>query len=361
MSDGALSQEEIDALLSGADDVGGGEEIADVQMPSSMESDSRDVGRDEMSLLADVFNAAIQAQSSILSTISGIGVAYSNLKASLKDPNVVRGELHGQMIQIKTDYQGAVSGENIFLLPAKDALKIAELFANQPNMELNDYAMNILSEAFNQINGAALNAISSKFNKSITSSIPTIDVVDDASNVKFPSGSQVIDLHYNLNPEGHQPISVYQVMSVPAGKSFIQIGKSSGATGGGVSTSGGGYQTEGTAQQQQRRANIQVRPVQFQNLEQEFAAQGSGNISLLLDIYMQLTVELGRTRMQIKEILGLGEGSIIELEKLAGEPVDLLVNGKLIAKGEVVVIDENFGVRVTEIVSPHERIDAFSG
>ena len=64
--------------------------------------------------------------------------------------------------------------------------------------------------------------------------------------------------------------------------------------------------------------------------------------------------------MQIKEILGLGEGSIIELEKLAGEPVDLLVNGKLIAKGEVVVIDENFGVRVTEIVSPHERIDAFS-
>jgi flagellar motor switch protein FliN/FliY len=75
-----------------------------------------------------------------------------------------------------------------------------------------------------------------------------------------------------------------------------------------------------------------------------------------MDVQMSVTVELGRTKMYIKDILGLGEGSIIELDKLAGEPVDLLVNGKLIAKGEVVVIDENFGVRVTDIVSPTDRI-----
>jgi flagellar motor switch protein FliN/FliY len=75
-----------------------------------------------------------------------------------------------------------------------------------------------------------------------------------------------------------------------------------------------------------------------------------------MDVSMQLTVELGRTKMLIKDILGMGEGTIVELDKLAGEPVDLLVNGKLIAKGEVVVIDENFGVRVTDIISPMERI-----
>ena len=79
-----------------------------------------------------------------------------------------------------------------------------------------------------------------------------------------------------------------------------------------------------------------------------------------MDVQMSLTVELGRTKMYIKDILGLGEGSIIELDKLAGEPVDLLVNGKLIAKGEVVVIDENFGVRVTDIVSPTDRIKSES-
>ena len=76
----------------------------------------------------------------------------------------------------------------------------------------------------------------------------------------------------------------------------------------------------------------------------------SNNIGLLMDVTINVTVELGRARLSIREILSLGEGSIIELQKLAGEPVDLLVNGKLIAKGEVVVIDECFGVRVTDIV-----------
>lgn len=75
-----------------------------------------------------------------------------------------------------------------------------------------------------------------------------------------------------------------------------------------------------------------------------------------MDVSMELTVELGRTKWQIKDILGMGEGTIIELDKLAGEPVDILVNHNLIAKGEVVVIDENFGVRVTEIVSSMDRL-----
>ena len=81
-----------------------------------------------------------------------------------------------------------------------------------------------------------------------------------------------------------------------------------------------------------------------------------GNIDLLLDVPLQVTVELGRTRMQIREVLELGKGSIVELEKLAGEPVEVYVNGKLIAKGEVVTIDENFGVKITDIVSRKERV-----
>jgi flagellar motor switch protein FliN/FliY len=102
-------------------------------------------------------------------------------------------------------------------------------------------------------------------------------------------------------------------------------------------------------------ANVQ--PVQYPNLMPPRASpQEAGNIGLIMDVSMEMTVELGRTRKLIKEILGMGEGTIIELDKLAGEPVDILVNHKLIAKGEVVVIDENFGVRVTEIVSPMERM-----
>ena len=99
-----------------------------------------------------------------------------------------------------------------------------------------------------------------------------------------------------------------------------------------------------------------VQTLQFQNFAPSQGAGEQGNISLIMDVFMEMTVELGRTKKTIKEILGLGEGTIIELDKLAGEPVDILVNHKPIAKGEVVVIDENFGVRVTEILPALEHV-----
>ena len=83
-------------------------------------------------------------------------------------------------------------------------------------------------------------------------------------------------------------------------------------------------------------------------------------IDLILDVPLDITVELGRTKKQIREILQFGIGTIVELDKLAGEPVELLVNGKFIAKGEVVVIDESFGVRITDIVNPSKRIESIS-
>jgi flagellar motor switch protein FliN len=103
--------------------------------------------------------------------------------------------------------------------------------------------------------------------------------------------------------------------------------------------------------------NVNVQPVQFANFQgAPYVQADDTNLNLLLDIPLKVTVELGRTQKQIKEILELSQGSVIELDKLAGEPVDILVNNKLIAKGEVVVIDENFGVRVTDIVSQWDRI-----
>ncbi|WP_145146929.1 flagellar motor switch phosphatase FliY [Paenibacillus xylanexedens] len=103
--------------------------------------------------------------------------------------------------------------------------------------------------------------------------------------------------------------------------------------------------------------NVNVQPVQFANLQNGAYGQvDENNLNLLMDIPLKVTVELGRTQKQIKDILELSQGSIVELDKLAGEPVDILVNNKLIAKGEVVVIDENFGVRVIDIVSQWDRI-----
>jgi len=101
-----------------------------------------------------------------------------------------------------------------------------------------------------------------------------------------------------------------------------------------------------------------VRPAAFQELTPSGPAGETRNLDLLLDVGLCVRVELGRTSLKVQEVLELGPGSVVELDKLAGEPVDLLVNEQLFARGEVVVIDENFGVRVTDIVSPVERIQA---
>ena len=102
-----------------------------------------------------------------------------------------------------------------------------------------------------------------------------------------------------------------------------------------------------------------VSPVKFAPLVRDLPTSAVtgvlGNLELVKDVKMDVTVELGRTHLPLKEVLQLEDASVIKLERLAGEPVDLLVNGRLIAKGEVVVIEDNFGVRVTEILNPAER------
>lgn len=106
----------------------------------------------------------------------------------------------------------------------------------------------------------------------------------------------------------------------------------------------------------QPQTNVSAKPAQFQSFDTSTVIQQKENIDILMDVPLEVTVELGKTSKRIKEILEFTPGTIIELDKLAGEPIDILVNGKYVAKGEVVVIDENFGIRVTSIINPELRI-----
>ena len=104
-----------------------------------------------------------------------------------------------------------------------------------------------------------------------------------------------------------------------------------------------------------------VAPANFTNFASTEGISGAGNdLNMILDIPVQLTVELGRTRIPIKHILQLAQGSVVELDALAGEPMDVLVNGFLIAQGEVVVVNDKFGIRLTDIVTPSERMRRLS-
>jgi flagellar motor switch protein FliN/FliY len=104
----------------------------------------------------------------------------------------------------------------------------------------------------------------------------------------------------------------------------------------------------------------QVAPAAFTNFSSSVSPTAGNDINMILDIPVQLTVELGRTRIPIKHILQLAQGSVVELEALAGEPMDVLVNGYLIAQGEVVVVNDKFGIRLTDIVTPSERMRRLS-
>jgi flagellar motor switch protein FliN len=115
----------------------------------------------------------------------------------------------------------------------------------------------------------------------------------------------------------------------------------------------------GAASELQTQAE-QVAPASFQNFTPTGSTAAGNDINMILDIPVQLTVELGRTRIPIKHILQLAQGSVVELEAMAGEPMDVLVNGYLIAQGEVVVVNDKFGIRLTDIVTPSERMRRLS-
>lgn len=363
MSKDALSQNEIDALLAGAGESYGIGMDDDLPMMGGSQSVGT-VNTGDLASLLELINFILQRQTEHLTALFQRDISFSNVKAKIKDNTQVRSQLLGKLIQIRMNYSTGVVGDNLYILKVQDALHLVELFTKQSNVELSDVAVNSLSEGFVHMMTTTNTAISEKLGRVLRADPPQIEILDDSSLIRFPDESQVVHISYTLTPEDGVAINMSQILSIGLAKELINLAKSA-------------VIESGASLLDSRSQNIEllnnssesfsfgppatsIRPIRYSELLQVTPGESlaKNNIGLLLDISMQLTVELGRTKMQIKKILALGEGSIIELEKLAGEPVDLLVNGKLIAKGEVVVIDENFGVRITEIVSPHERLES---
>jgi flagellar motor switch protein FliN/FliY len=298
--------------------------------------------------------------------------------------------LEDEVVQVSMVFSEGLSGEHFYIIPQSMAISISGLMMGQEGVELNDAALSALQEALSQVSGPVITALGDKI-KGMVMTNPAEAALVGKDSLPFPDGEFAV-VTYPLVIEGEAPTDILEVYSleqigevVSKGAAAPVAGKSapkappSGSSGGmgrpggqpqggqmmDPGMMGGMGQGFGTGQgfgmpagsgggMGMNQPNVQS--VQFPNLHSGNLSAEHGNISLLMDVYMEMTVELGRTKKLIKEILGMGEGTIIELDKLAGEPVDILVNHKLIAKGEVVVIDENFGVRVTEIVTPMERM-----
>ncbi|MFP4373542.1 MAG: flagellar motor switch phosphatase FliY [Spirochaetaceae bacterium] len=364
MSDGSLSQDEIDALLQGSGDMDFGGGAAPGGGASISEAD--------VDRFRQVIAATVESQKSNLSMLLNKQVLLEGPKAELSDESAFAQGVPEQVVEIKLDLTDGVVGGHLYLVPEDVALAIAGPMMGQEGVELDDAAVNALQEAFSQISGPIVTALGEQAGTTVLTGPPAGRQVS-SDQAQTPAGS-FAKLTYGLNVEGSKVgeiVEVYapEVVQAVAGQaqqqapSTRQAGGMEGGFSGMAAAAGGGGQAAFGQQQSGGRPTADmggqgpsVQSVQFPSFQSQSVQGEQGNISLLMDVYMEMTVELGRTRKLIKEILGMGEGTIIELDKLAGEPVDILVNHKLIAKGEVVVIDENFGVRVTEIVSPMERV-----
>ncbi|MDR3312146.1 MAG: flagellar motor switch protein FliN [Spirochaetaceae bacterium] len=265
-------------------------------------------------------------------------------------------------------------GERQFFIGQDFAKKLVELVNKEPNAELDEIALTIVSETIAKFNDAEVGALSAlKKTPGLAADDPDAKQAEKKNLSLAPNN---VLISYPLTVDGTQ-VTLWEVISDATASAFAaalsdnppQASAASNPIAQGaltqeelqqmVNMATGPHSSDArdTAAPLDSGAIPSVAGLSFPALHGSSAAlDQQHNIGLILDVFMEMTVELGRTKKQVKDILGLGEGTIIELDKLAGEPVDILVNHKPIAKGEVVVIDENFGVRVTEILSPMERV-----
>jgi len=362
MSDGSLSQDEIDALLAGT---------GDIDLGDSSGGGRSAVSGGDLEGLKAALSETVEQQRSNMAMITGQEVQIAPPTVNGGTPS----GLSGEMVQITYNFGDA--GGHSYLLSADDAMKFASASMGLDDIELDAAALNAVQEVFSQVSGPVINTLSDKTGVTIMPEPATAARVE-ISNASYPNDPVYARYTVTLADD---TVTLYELFE----SSFAARLSAGAAQGmgpqlaGGMGQMGGGPGQQRQQQQQAMQYGMQpqggqmygggqmgggmsfggganVQSVQFPSLQNHGGSTEQGNIGLLMDVYMEMTVELGRTKKLIREILGMGEGTIIELDKLAGEPVDILVNHKLIAKGEVVVIDENFGVRVTEIVSPMERV-----
>jgi len=246
---------------------------------------------------------------------------------------------------------GGVDGPAFLLIKEKDASILSDILIGQDGTNAPDKMTELHLSAF----GEVVHQIIEVFNKEVKQAMsPKALWVLDKTAVK-KSSELSNELSQLVGPLVVVSFGLF-VQDLLSGNllfcfsEFVEEGEKPGAA-----------MPVGNVQSGVSSGNIKKRVGGGVMSQLENESRSGGNIGLLMDVPLKLTVELGRTTRMVKEILALAPGAVVELDKLSGEAVDILVNEKLIAKGEVVVIDENFGVRITEILNPEERLTAVQG
>lgn len=379
--DGMLSQEEINALLGGM--TGKNPDDNDVELLTDVEKDA----------VGEISNISMGTAATTLSTLVNDVVNITTPKVSYSTLEKVAASYERPCVFIHISYKEGLDGSNLLLLKEEDVKIITDLMMGGDGTgeveDLSDMHLSAIGEAMNQMMGSAATSLSSMLNKKVDINPPVasqFDINTDAlsGDMKVMAADTLVIVSFKMEIGDLVNSEIMQMFPLSFAREMYELFKTiteKNLTGGDSSSTDSSVQTQEPAgaiptvsqpnmsqpeanqptgqqpfgQQQMGGYGYQsvqsnVQPTQFQNFMPVNPVIQQENIGLIMDVPLEVSVELGRANKSIKEILDFSPGTIIELNKLAGEPVDVFVNGKLVAKGEVVVIEENFGIRITEIL-----------
>ena len=389
--DGMMSQDEINALLSGVN-AGSSDPQPDPQ-PAATEEILTDIEKDA---IGEIANISMGTSATTLYSLVNRKVNITTPTVSIANWKNFIDEQEKPCVFIQIKYTEGLDGANILIMRERDVKVITDLMmggdGSNIDGELGELHLSAISEAMNQMMGSSATSLSSMLGRMIDISPPEASLVNILENkngadiAPFLAGD-FVKIEFRMQIEDLVDSTIMQLYPIDFAKSLYKIFMEQQ-----MGTSAAPAQPDPAPQPQpvpapqpqpdpapqpqpyvppqaempqmqqampqmqmqqmpqMQQANIQ--PAQFQafntQMPQQMASQE--NIGLIMDVPLEVTVELGRTKKSIAEILDFTPGTIIELDKIAGEPIDVLVNGKFVAKGEVVVIEESFGIRVTEII-----------
>ena len=395
MSD-TLSQAEIDALMNGGATAESEKPAETKEEPVS--SEASQVQASEVS--AEASGLDEQAKSDLIGEVGNISMSQAattlssilNHRVSITTPRVTRIRFKDLIDGIKApkvattvEFKEGLTGVNLMLLEVHDANVIANLMmggdGTPENEEFTELELSAVAEAMNQMIGSAATSMATMISTKVDILPPKVNLWDEPGNTKYDfivDDEVIYKISFSLNVDGLIQSEIMQIFTdqmvddiaqaMLADKATVVNNRETATSQSEESKSQAPAASQAPSQAPSQASSptpkpkhqepVEVQSPEFQNFEPtQPAAESNDNLDLIMDIPLNLSVVLGRSKKTVRDILSFNTGSVIELDKLTDEPLEILLNGKLIATGEVVVINENFGVRITDILSPQQRLD----
>lgn len=354
MSQGALTQEEIDRLM---------REAAGAVEPESVAV----LGQMEKDIIGEVGNISMSQAATTLSELLGHKVLITTPRVSMKVMKEIVKDSERPKVVTSIEFKEGIVGNNMLMLDILDSVKIANLMMGGPGVAesetLTELELSAVGEAMNQMIGSASTAMATMLSRTVDIYPPTVALWNDAQKIDLDSitlDSTVCQISFELNVEGILQSKIMQILTLDAVRDITQIMLGDKATT--VERPARQKTVQSAAEQNIREGisaqeeKVAVYKPEFHELNEKTGTSIPKNLDLIMDVPLELSVLLGESKKTIREILSLGTGSVVELNKMTEAPLNIYVNGKIIAEGEVVVINENFGIRITNILSKEQRL-----